>query len=64
MPDSSLHLVELLGDWPSALLAQQIVRDKPARRLSVAVLDDVAARQAIWFDGLVLDGAYFGAVLR
>lgn len=65
IPENSLHLVELLGGWPGALLAQQIFRHK-TRKGSYQLLfwTIVAAHQAFWFDWLVLDGAYFGAVLR
>jgi uncharacterized membrane protein YsdA (DUF1294 family)/cold shock CspA family protein len=64
-PEKSLHLVELLGGWPGALLAQQIFRHK-TRKASYQLVFwmIVAAHQAFWVDWLLLDGAYFGEVLR
>lgn len=31
-PEFSLHLLELIGGWPGALLAQQLLRHKNAKR--------------------------------
>jgi len=31
-PESTLHLLEFLGGWPGALLAQQMLRHKNAKR--------------------------------
>jgi uncharacterized membrane protein YsdA (DUF1294 family)/cold shock CspA family protein len=64
-PENSLHLVELLGGWPGALLAQQAFRHK-TRKASYQWLfwTIVAAHQVFWVDWLLLDGAYFGEVLR
>jgi uncharacterized membrane protein YsdA (DUF1294 family)/cold shock CspA family protein len=64
-PENSLHLVELLGGWPGALLAQQAFRHK-TRKASYQWLfwTIVLAHQAFWVDWLLLDGAYFGEVLR
>jgi len=64
-PESSLHLVELLGGWPGALLAQQVFRHKtrkPSYQLLFWLI--VTAHQAFWGDWLLLDGAYFGEALR
>ena len=65
IPENSLHLVELLGGWPGALLAQQHFRHK-TRKASYQLLfwTIVAAHQAFWVDWLLLDGVYFGEVLR
>ncbi|MCG4455315.1 DUF1294 domain-containing protein [Pseudomonas sp. MMS21-TM103] len=47
IPENSLHLVELLGGWPGALLAQKIFRHK-TRKASDQLLiwTIVAAHQA------------------
>ncbi|MDM8349683.1 cold shock and DUF1294 domain-containing protein [Pseudomonas sp. sp1636] len=65
IPENSLHLLELLGGWPGALLAQQRWRHK-TRKLSyqLGFWAIVAAHQAFWVDWLLLDGAYLSAVLR
>jgi uncharacterized membrane protein YsdA (DUF1294 family) len=59
-----LHLVELLGGWPGALVAQQCFRHK-TRKLSyqMVVWLIVAAHQLVWIDGLLLDGQVFGGLL-
>ena len=31
-PESTLHLLSLIGGWPGALLAQQLLRHKTAKR--------------------------------
>jgi uncharacterized membrane protein YsdA (DUF1294 family)/cold shock CspA family protein len=64
-PENSLHLVELLGGWPGALLAQQVFRHKtrkPSYQLWFWLI--VTVHQALWVDWLLLDGAYFGEILR
>lgn len=60
-PESTLHLTELLGGWPGALLAQQAFRHK-TRKLSFQVpfWIIVALHQAIWIDYLYLR-AVFGS---
>ncbi|MCY1539162.1 hypothetical protein D9M68_747340 [compost metagenome] len=60
-PENALHLVELLGGWPGALLAQQSFRHK-TRKVSYQLVfwAIVATHQAFWGDWLLLDGAYFG----
>lgn len=64
-PENSLHLVELLGGWPGAWLAQQNFRHKTRKASYQWVFwTIVAAHQAFWVDWLLLDGAYFGEVLR
>lgn len=63
-PENSLHLVELAGGWPGALLAQQALRHK-TRKVSYQTVFwlIVAAHQAFWFDWLLLDGAYIARQL-
>lgn len=58
-PEQSLHLVELAGGWPGALIAQQTFRHK-TRKTSYQLLFwlIVAAHQVFWIDLLLLDGAY------
>ena len=64
-PENALHLVELLGGWPGALLAQQCFRHK-TRKVAYQLLfwTIVAAHQAFWVDWLFLDGAYVGDRVR
>lgn len=64
-PEKALHLVELLGGWPGALIAQQCFRHK-TRKLSfqLMVWPIVAAHQLVWIDWLLLDGQLFGELLR
>lgn len=63
-PEKHLHLVELIGGWPGALIAQQTFRHK-TRKASYQVLFwlIVAVHQLFWLDLLVLDGAYIGRYL-
>ncbi|WAJ39798.1 DUF1294 domain-containing protein [Pseudomonas sp. GOM7] len=58
-PEHTLHLVELAGGWPGALLAQQVFRHK-TRKLSYQIPFwlIIAAHQVFWIDLLWLDGAY------
>lgn len=64
-PESSLHLTELLGGWPGALLAQQAFRHK-TRKLSFQLLFwlIVLLHQGFWLDRLLLDGRFLAAYLR
>lgn len=64
-PEKALHLVESLGGWPGALIAQQCFRHK-TRKLSfqLVVWLIVAAHQLVWIDWLLLDGQLFGELLR
>ncbi|ERI52466.1 hypothetical protein N878_04935 [Pseudomonas sp. EGD-AK9] len=58
-PENTLHLVELAGGWPGALLAQQFLRHKTRKASYQTVFWlIVAAHQAFWLDWLLLDGAY------
>lgn len=54
-----LHLVELMGGWPGALIAQQTFRHK-TRKASYQGMFwlIIVAHQLFWLDLLVLDGAY------
>lgn len=52
-PEQSLHLLELLGGWPGALLAQQVFRHK-TRKLSFQLVfwAIVVVHQLFWIDWL------------
>jgi len=54
-PENTLHLIELLGGWPGALIAQQAFRHK-TRKLSYQLLFwlIVLLHQAFWIDWLLL----------
>lgn len=54
--ENTLHLVELLGGWPGALLAQQIYRHK-TRKLSFQIVFwlIVIAHQIFWVDWVLLE---------
>ena len=57
--ENILHLVELLGGWPGALVAQQVFRHKTRKGSYQAIFWlIVAAHQMFWIDMLLLDGAY------
>lgn len=63
-PENSLHLVELLGGWPGALIAQQCFRHKTRKpSFLMALWLIIAAHQLVWIDWLVLDGRLFGELL-
>ncbi len=60
-PENSLHVVELLGGWPGALMAQQCFRHKtrkPSFQLVCWLI--IAAHQLVWIDWLLLNGRFFG----
>ncbi|MNY61142.1 hypothetical protein D3C86_1977900 [compost metagenome] len=63
-PENTLHVVELLGGWPGALVAQQVFRHK-TRKVSYQVVfwGIVALHQAFWFDWLLLGGKFVRQVL-
>lgn len=52
-PEQTLHLLELLGGWPGALLAQQLLRHK-TRKFSFQLVFwvIVVLHQAFWLDRL------------
>lgn len=64
-PESTLHLAELAGGWPGALVAQQLLRHK-TRKASYQVTFwlIVALHQLFWIDWLVLGGRYLGRFIR
>lgn len=63
-PESSLHIAELAGGWPGALLAQQVFRHK-TRKASFQLVfwAIIALHQAFWLDQLALGGRYLGHLL-
>lgn len=57
--ENTLHLVELAGGWPGALIAQQALRHKTRKASYQAVFWlVVAVHQLFWIDLLLLDGTY------
>ncbi|WP_417787859.1 DUF1294 domain-containing protein [Stutzerimonas xanthomarina] len=58
-PEARLHLVELLGGWPGALVAQQALRHK-TRKLSFQLVFwlIVIVHQAAWLDYLYFQRMY------
>lgn len=64
-PENTLHIAELLGGWPGALVAQQVFRHK-TRKVSFQLVfwGIVALHQVFWLDRLVLDGRYLGHLLH
>ncbi len=63
-PENTLHITELLGGWPGALVAQQVFRHK-TRKLSFQLVFwlIVLAHQAFWVDHLLLGGRFFGGLV-
>ena len=63
-PENSLHIAELAGGWPGALLAQQVFRHK-TRKASFQLVfwAIVALHQGFWLDHLLLGGRYLGHLL-
>ncbi|WP_373388209.1 DUF1294 domain-containing protein [Pseudomonas alcaligenes] len=63
-PENSLHIAELAGGWPGALVAQQVFRHK-TRKVSFQLVfwAIVALHQAFWLDRLALGGRYLGHLL-
>lgn len=53
IPEANLHLIELLGGWPGALIAQQVLRHK-TRKLPFQFVFwlIVMTHQAVWLDYL------------
>ncbi len=64
-PENTLHLLELLGGWPGALVAQQLYRHKTRKvNYQVVFWAIVLAHQVVWLDWLMLKGRYLGGVVR
>jgi uncharacterized membrane protein YsdA (DUF1294 family)/cold shock CspA family protein len=58
-PEARLHLVELLGGWPGALVAQQALRHKTCKlSFQLVFWLIVIAHQVAWFDYLYLQRLY------
>ena len=63
-PEKQLHAVELLGGWPGALLAQQLLRNKTQKTSYQAVFWlIVLAHQVYWLDQLGFNGQLLQQVL-
>ena len=62
--ENSLHLFELLGGWPGALLAQQMFRHK-TRKLSFQLICwlIVIIHQLFWLDWFLFNADYSSLVL-
>lgn len=57
IPEKHLHAVELLGGWPGALLAQQLLRHKTSKTAYQGIFWlIVLVHQVYWLDQLVLAG--------
>lgn len=63
-PENTLHIAELLGGWPGALVAQQVFRHK-TRKASYQVVfwGIVGLHQFFWVDWLLLGGKFSRQVL-
>lgn len=63
-PEKLLHLLELCGGWPGALLAQQVYRHKTRKvPFQVQFWLIVLLHQLVWADQLVLGGQYLARLL-
>jgi uncharacterized membrane protein YsdA (DUF1294 family)/cold shock CspA family protein len=64
-PENTLHLVELLGGWPGALLAQQVFRHK-TRKVSYQLLfwGIVLLHQVFWIDYLYVGRIFTSAFVQ
>lgn len=64
IPEAQLHAVELLGGWPGALLAQQLLRHKTKKTSYQGVFWlIVLVHQVYWLDQLGFDGQLLQQVL-
>ncbi|WP_339650114.1 DUF1294 domain-containing protein [Halopseudomonas pelagia] len=63
-PEKVLHLSELLGGWPGALVAQQLLRHK-TRKASYQQLCwlIIVVHQLFWVDWVLLDSRYLRQLL-
>ena len=58
-PETTLHLFELAGGWPGALLAQQAFRHKTRKpSYQVAFWLIVVLHQALWIDLLYVGSGF------
>ncbi|WP_339490524.1 DUF1294 domain-containing protein [Pseudomonas sp. EL_65y_Pfl2_R95] len=65
IPETTLHLFELFGGWPGALIAQQCFRHKTRKGSYQFVFWlIILAHQLFWLDWFVLEGQYFGHFIR
>ena len=63
-PENLLHLSELLGGWPGALIAQQVYRHKTRKAAYQSIFWlIVVTHQLFWVDWLLLDGRFLGPLL-
>lgn len=64
IPEQQLHIVELLGGWPGALLGQQLLRHKTQKTsFQVMFWLIVLAHQVYWLDQLGFGGKFMLQVL-
>jgi uncharacterized membrane protein YsdA (DUF1294 family)/cold shock CspA family protein len=64
-PESRLHLLELMGGWPGALVAQQLYRHKTRKvDFQLVFWGIVLAHQALWLEWLLFGGKHLLRVLR
>lgn len=64
-PEKQLHAVELLGGWPGALLAQQLLRHKTQKTsFQLVFWLIVLVHQVYWLDQLGFDGQLLQQVLN
>lgn len=64
IPEKQLHAVELLGGWPGALLAQQLLRHKTKKASYQGVFWlIVLVHQVYWLDQIGFDGQLLQQVL-
>lgn len=62
--ENSLHLFELLGGWPGALLAQHMFRHKTRKQpFQLIFWLIVAVHLAFWVDWIVFRGEHAGLIL-
>lgn len=65
IPEQQLHIVELLGGWPGALLGQQLLRHKTQKAsFQVVFWLIVLAHQLYWLDQLGVGGQLVQQVLN
>ncbi|RJG09205.1 DUF1294 domain-containing protein [Pseudomonas cavernicola] len=64
-PESTLHIAELIGGWPGALVAQQVYRHKTRKASYQAVFwGIVLLHQVFWGDWLLFKSAYLGPLIQ